>query len=368
MKKLLVLLLASVLMFGCVGKRKSASGEFTINATVSGITNGKILLQKRENGTFVTIDSTTLAGGKFTLKGKINLPEYFYITVGDKQDKIKLFVEPSDITITANADSLSLAKITGSATQDQYQTYLKSVSAFDKRLDEIDVQFQKAKEMKALPMIKKLDSLSETVDKEKSVFMVKYIKENPKTVLSPWLVMSNAYQFTLEDLESFDKVLDTSLSKSIYVITMKERIDILKKVAVGQPAPDFTLNNTEDKPVSLSSLKGKYLLVDFWASWCPSCRAENPDVVANYQIFHKKGFEVLGVSFDRKKEDWLKAIKDDKLTWNHVSDLKGWGNAAGKRYGISSIPANVLLDKDGKIIAKNLYGDALKKKLEELMK
>ncbi len=368
MKKLLVLSLAAILIFGCTGKHKNAQNEFTINATISGITDGKILLQKRENGTFVTVDSTSLAGGKFTLKGKITLPEYYYIAIGDKPDKIKLFVDPSDIQITVNADSLSEAKITGSATQDQYQAYLKSVGDFDKKLDALDAQYQKAKEANNMPTLKKLDSLSEAVDKEKSAFTAKYVRENPKTVLSPWLVMSNAYQFTLEDLESFDKAIDTSLSKSVYVIKMKERIEILKKVAVGQPAPDFTMNNTEDKPVSLSSFKGKYVLVDFWASWCSSCRAENPNVVANYQVFHKKGLEILGVSFDRKKEDWLKAIKDDKLTWNHVSDIKGWANAAGKLYGIMAIPANVLVDKDGKIIAKDLRGDALKKKLEELMK
>ena len=129
------------------------------------------------------------------------------------------------------------------------------------------------------------------------------------------------------------------------------------------------MNDTEGNPVTLSSLYGKgYLLVDFWASWCGPCRGENPNVVAAYNKYHAKGFEILGVSYDDNKDKWLKAIEEDKLPWIHVSDLKGWGNMTAKLYSISGIPANVLLDKEGKIIAKNLRGAALEEKLAELLK
>jgi len=161
--------------------------------------------------------------------------------------------------------------------------------------------------------------------------------------------------------------LDTSLNSSIYTQSLKNRVTLLKSVDIGQPAPDFTLSDTTGNPFGLSDIKGGYLLVDFWASWCSPCRAENPNIVKVFKAYNNKGFNILGVSFDTNRDKWIQAIKDDNLTWHHVSDLKGWGNAAGKLYGIMSIPANVLLDPDRKIIAHNLKGEELMKRLEELL-
>jgi len=214
--------------------------------------------------------------------------------------------------------------------------------------------------------MKRTDSVSNELDKEMKKQLQDFARANNKTVVSPYLVIRNSWQFELPDLEELLAAMDTSLNGSQYVLALKKRIEILKRVEIGQMAPDFTLNDTTGAPVALSSLKGRVLLVDFWASWCSPCRAENPNVVKAYQAYHKKGFDVLGCSFDQNREKWLKALRNDKLTWTHVSDLKGWGNAAGKLYGINSIPANVLLDKDQKIIGRNLRGADLMKKLEEI--
>jgi peroxiredoxin len=151
---------------------------------------------------------------------------------------------------------------------------------------------------------------------------------------------------------------------------MAAKIEIAKKTGVGKPAIDFTQNDTLGNPVSLSSFRGKYVLIDFWASWCGPCRKENPNLVAAYAKYNNKGFDVLGVSLDQPtgKEKWMKAIHDDKLTWTQVSDLKYWKNDVAVMYGIQAIPQNYLIDPKGIIVGKNLRGDELLDKLEEIFK
>ena len=177
------------------------------------------------------------------------------------------------------------------------------------------------------------------------------------------------HDINIDEIEPLFNQLSATVKAWPSALQFKERMDIAKRTSIGQMAADFTQADTLGNPVSLSSLRGKYLLVDFWASWCGPCRAENPNVVNAFNKYKDKGFSVLGVSLDRPgaKAAWLKAIHDDKLAWTHVSDLQFWNNAVAQLYGIQSIPQNLLLDPTGRIIGKNLRGQDLHNKLEEVL-
>jgi peroxiredoxin len=213
-----------------------------------------------------------------------------------------------------------------------------------------------------------IDKENEQNYNEETAFIKAFIRNHPGSYITPVLLYGINYEYDANEMESVINGLDTNLAKVQIIKTLKERVIVMKTVAIGKKAPDFTLNDVDGKPVPLSSKIGsKLLLIDFWASWCGPCRAENPNVVKVYKEFNKKGFNVFGVSLDRTKDDWVKAIADDKLTWTHVSDLQYWNSAAAKLYAVSSIPANFLLDEKGIIIARDLRGEALYNKVKEVL-
>jgi peroxiredoxin len=207
----------------------------------------------------------------------------------------------------------------------------------------------------------------EAMVQNQKVYVKNFIHEHPKSTVSPLVaLMQFSQEMSVNEIDTLINFFDPSIRNSIYVAELKKIADKLRITEIGSAAPDFTLNTPDGTPLSLSSLKGKIILLDFWASWCQPCRKENPNVVLLYNQYKDKGFDILGVSLDREKGSWIKAIDDDKLSWHHVSDLKYWQSDVAVKYGVQAIPFTLLLDKDGKIIAKNLRGEALGKKLEEL--
>jgi peroxiredoxin len=231
---------------------------------------------------------------------------------------------------------------------------------FDKKLHQYQ---QSGNRISAMQM---KDSLSKA-DVARKTMLESFIRQHPNSDLS--LYAMNIYSFVNqenpEEVNSLLSTLGKELQETDEMIEIKRTAEENKNFIKGAKAPDFTQTDTSGAAITLSSLQGKFVLIDFWASWCKPCRAQNPSMLRLYQKYKNKGFTILGVSLDAKKEAWLKAIHDDKLEWQHVSDLKFWSNDVAKQYKITSVPQNFLLDPKGVIIGKNLSGDDLDQLLEK---
>lgn len=360
-----IVLIALFSFFSCEEKQKN-EGKVEVSGTIENAPAGAIVFSQFTDTRPIVLDTLVLdENGMFSYELAVDAPTFYELNLyGQKSVRLALldedvqvsydFSNPESLVIEGSADSQEMVKI--EKLMDTYQNKVNALNeAYYKAMGENDTETIKQIQTDAMALesnqsVEVKNMISSMGDSFASLAAIGLL--NPK----------NEFQF----MDSLASKLDETYPDTKSIVQLRQQLDEMRSLSMGQIAPEIELPNPAGEMVKLSDLRGKYVMIDFWAAWCKPCREENPNVVALYNEYKSKGFEVFGVSLDRTREAWVDAIAEDELTWTQVSDLKYFNSAAAELYQIAAIPATYLIDPDGKIIGKDLRGPSLRAKLEEI--
>jgi peroxiredoxin len=365
MKKQFILILA--LLFFHFRPLPQTTNGFVIQGDIKGLKAPLVHMKYMTNGVEKAL-SSPVKDGKFTFKGQVteSEPEMCIIYSQEARFQRVFYVENLPMTLTGSTEALDQLKISGSPVQADFDQLEAEVQQHRNKVMELDRMANEAGEKGDSTLMKQYRDQSQALYQKESDVRKAFVLAHPKSYVVLNELLNLTQENTLDEARKIYAGLDESLKKTKKAAEVLERIANLSKVQIGQPALEFTQHDISKKPVSLSAYRGKYVLLEFWASWCGPCRMENPNLRKEYLAYKDKGFDILGVSLDDDGDKWKKALIKDALPWTQVSDLKGWRNSAAVQYGVRAIPANFLIDPQGKIVARDLRGEKLQQKLAEL--
>jgi peroxiredoxin len=378
MKKIFIPVLAMAMLAACKGKSDVTSpsleafesGTFSLTGKVSGIDSGFLELMYPLGDANHTDTLKITKGGNFSFETKLPEPLQMMVRIPNTRgSELVFFADPGKLSINGSKDSLWAADVKGGATQTLFKEVEVGFKGIMGKGEALYQQYQQANQAGDTGQMKRLEGQFVEIQNNARKYANDFAFKNRGTILAAYLGLAYLGEEGNEaELKKLYDTLSPAVRKSFFGKKINEVVTAVGRTKVGAVAPDFTQPDVNGNPIALTSLRGKYVLVDFWASWCKPCREENPNVVKAYNMYKNKNFTILGVSLDQDKAAWQKAIASDGLTWTQVGDMKYWQNDAARLYNIQSIPANMLIDPAGVIVAKDLRGEALEQALAGFIK